>query len=140
MKKVSALSLVSVLTVAALSGCAGFELQSQEAPWDPIEEAARAIREGRNPSQAPVDPDEIQMRASSIHRAVEIRDLALGMSMDQVRASWGEPRDVAIAGDPRHGNQRWTYREVASRYFSGSSDRTVFFEDGKVAGWKTRKP
>ncbi|MBL7715291.1 MAG: hypothetical protein JNL01_07455 [Bdellovibrionales bacterium] len=135
---------VSGLTVA-IAGCAGIEFNQQEYV-DPIVESARLLREGRSPASAQMashasgDPDEIQTRAASIQRAVDVRDLAIGMSMEQVRASWGEPRDVAIAGNPDHGNQRWTYREVASRYFGGQSDRTVYFEDGKVAGWKTRKP
>ena len=58
------------------------------------------------------------------------------MAMNDVTSIWGEPSNVDTAGDPRDGNQRWTYYSgLSSRYGLGSK-RVVFFENGRVAGWR----
>lgn len=66
-----------------------------------------------------------------IRKAVEARDVVVGMNAEQVQASWGEPTLREAAGDGRGGHERWTY---GSRY-SLNGSRTIIFENGKVAGW-----
>lgn len=56
------------------------------------------------------------------------RELFLGMDKDQVVDRWGRPDRVEIAGNPREGNERWTFQD------NGGSKR-IYFERGKVQGW-----
>ena len=60
------------------------------------------------------------------------------MSTQEVRAAWGEPREVETAGDPRLGNEKWTYYNGLSSRWSISSTRIVYFEAGKVVGWRSQ--
>lgn len=69
---------------------------------------------------------------SRVSRAIRTRDVILGMTRQDVMASWGEPNQREVAGRGASGHERWTY---GSRYSLGES-RTVIFEDGKVAGWR----
>lgn len=69
---------------------------------------------------------------SRVRQAIETRDVILGMTRQDVMASWGEPNQREIAGHGANGHERWTY---GSRYSLGES-RTVIFENGKVAGWR----
>ncbi len=66
-----------------------------------------------------------------MQRAIAARDVVLGMTRQQVADSWGEPYVREVAGDGNSGHERWTY---GSRY-SLSGNRTVIFENGRVAGW-----
>jgi hypothetical protein len=66
-----------------------------------------------------------------IRRAIDARDIILGMTRDEVLESWGSPAQREIAGTGGSGNERWTY---GSRFSFGGS-RTVIFEKGRVAGW-----
>jgi hypothetical protein len=66
-----------------------------------------------------------------IRRAIEMRDVVLGMTRHDVTESWGQPTQREVAGRGMGGHERWTY---GSRY-SLSGSRTVIFENGKVAGW-----
>lgn len=67
-----------------------------------------------------------------VRRAIETRDIILGMTRQDVMQSWGEPVQREVAGNGTSGHERCTY---GSRYnFNGS--RTVIFENGRVAGWK----
>lgn len=66
-----------------------------------------------------------------VQRAIEARDIILGMSRQQVSESWGEPTVREAAGSGMGGHEKWTY---GSR-FSLSGSRVVIFENGKVAGW-----
>ncbi len=71
-------------------------------------------------------------KLSHVRRAIETRDVILGMSRQEVLQSWGEPVQREVAGNGSGGHERWTY---GSRYsFDGS--RTVIFEEGRVAGWR----
>ncbi len=69
---------------------------------------------------------------STFRRAIETRDVVLGMSRNDVMESWGEPSMREVAGSGDRGHERWTYR---SRYSLQRQDRVVIFENGKVAGW-----
>ena len=63
-----------------------------------------------------------------VHRR---RPIEPGMSMDDVRGRWGEPRSVAVAGRRRDGNERWLFRH-------GDRISYVYFEGGLVQGWSAR--
>lgn len=71
---------------------------------------------------------------------IEKNDIAIGMNRLAVKDSWGDPDELEIAGNPTRGNERWTFVESI-----GSSDgfkvqeRVVYFENGKVIGWETKK-
>lgn len=56
------------------------------------------------------------------------REIYLGMEKDQVIDRWGRPDRVEIAGNPREGNERWTF-------FDNGIVKRIFFEGGKVQGW-----
>lgn len=73
---------------------------------------------------------------AGIQNLIEAEDIALGMQMELVRKSWGEPTRKDVSGDPLYRNQRWTY----SKYTPSPEGyqlqrRTVYFENGRVAGW-----
>lgn len=66
-----------------------------------------------------------------VQHAISARDIVLGMTRQEVEASWGSPNLREVAGNGRGGHERWTY---GGRY-SLSGSRTVIFENGRVAGW-----
>lgn len=83
-------------------------------------------------SLASVDDSEEAYGGSRVRQAIRTRDVILGMTRQDVMASWGEPNQREVAGHGSNGHERWTY---GSRYSLGES-RTVIFENGKVAGWR----
>ena len=76
-------------------------------------------------------PKPISFDERRVRRAIESRDIILGMSRQQVSESWGEPSVREAAGSGSGGHEKWTY---GSRY-SLAGSRVVIFEHGKVAGW-----
>ena len=70
---------------------------------------------------------------------VEENDIAVGMTRQAVKESWGPADDVEVAGNPLYGNEKWKYSEqVTSSEGYMTERRTVFFESGRVVGWETR--
>lgn len=69
---------------------------------------------------------------------IENQDIAVGMPMELVKKSWGEPSSVEVSGNPLYKNEKWRYQK-----YNSSSDgfrqekRIVYFEAGKVVGWET---
>jgi hypothetical protein len=63
-----------------------------------------------------------------VDSAIRSRDVVLGMSKNDVMASWGRPDRVDLAGSPRMENERWTF-------FHMGKIKQVFFEGGVVQGW-----
>jgi hypothetical protein len=135
---------ILILIWTLLLGSGGCASLSKFLPWgdgdpqetdsseDPI--AAAAMRLRRPASSQSVDPTE--ERTWSRRYAPPAETISYGMAMEEVEAVWGEPSAVDSAGDSRDGNQRWTYYSgLSSRYGLGSK-RIVYFENGKVAGWK----
>lgn len=64
-------------------------------------------------------------------------DVVMGMSVQDVRESWGTPRDVEVAGNPDEGNQRWIYRSGLTPGLN--SERILYFEQGRLVGWETTR-
>ena len=71
-------------------------------------------------------------------KLIEKRDISLGMTKDEIKQSWGTPDDIAYAGDAMYGNERWKYnRRLKTPNGYQDQSRQVFFEGGRVSGWKT---
>ncbi len=69
---------------------------------------------------------------------VESQDLTLGMNIELVRKSWGEPESIEHSGNPLYKNEKWRYiRDVPSPNGYKRERRFVFFEGGRVVGWET---
>ena len=47
-------------------------------------------------------------------KAIEEKDIALGMSSAAVKESWGDPDIVEVAGDTVYGYERWRYQRIVS--------------------------
>lgn len=62
--------------------------------------------------------------------ATQSQEILVGMSKNDVEASWGRPERVDVAGNPHYENERWLYRrDGAVKY--------IYFEGGRVGGWST---
>lgn len=69
---------------------------------------------------------------------IDAGDIAVGMAMDHVRRSWGEPQSVEVSGNPIYKNERWKYvRFQSSPDGYRQEKRFVYFEGGRVVGWET---
>jgi uncharacterized protein YceK len=64
--------------------------------------------------------------------------ISYGMSMEDVRDTWGEPSRVDTAGDWSRGNERWIYYLGLSDYPDLGSKRTVYFTNGRVSAWRNQ--
>lgn len=79
-------------------------------------------------------PRRRKSRSSSARDSEEAvaRDIALGMNRFEVSRLWGDPREVQPSGNPEYGNERWLYWNGLSYL---SSEKVVYFENGRVVGW-----
>jgi hypothetical protein len=69
---------------------------------------------------------------------VEAQDIAMGMSTDLVKKSWGEPESVETSGNELYRNERWRYtRDIATPNGYRRERRFVYFEGGRVVGWES---
>ena len=143
-KTLAALSLG--LFFLQMSGCAALELGSEDdADYDRGYQAEDRVDNGcRGPAcNAEAEESDAPARGLAslseeefnpdqrVKRAIETRDVILGMTRQDVMDSWGEPSQREVAGRGSNGHERWTY---GSRY-SLENSRTVIFENGRVAGW-----
>ena len=73
-------------------------------------------------------------RSSTARDSDEVvsRDIGLGMNRFEVARLWGDPREVQPSGDPEYGNERWVYWNGMTYL---SSEKIVYFENGRVVGW-----
>ncbi len=79
-----------------------------------------------------------QSPTSQAKTLIDNGDISLGMPMDFVKKSWGEPQNVEISGNPIYHNERWRYtRYVSSSDGYRQEKRIVYFEGGRVVGWET---
>jgi hypothetical protein len=69
---------------------------------------------------------------------IQNQDIAIGMPMDYVMKSWGEPIIRENSGNPLFKNEKWRYvRSLSTPDGFKQEKRTVYFEGGKVVGWET---
>jgi hypothetical protein len=94
--------------------------------------------EGR---QAWVNRNKIWSRLKSkkdFQELIASQDIAVGMTADLVKKSWGNPESVEYSGNEIYKNERWKYtREVPSPSGYMHERRFVYFEGGRVVGWET---
>lgn len=94
--------------------------------------------EGR---QAWVNRNDIWSRQKSnkdFEALVGSQDIAVGMTTDLVKKSWGDPESVDYSGNSIYKNERWKYtRDVPSPSGYKRERRFVYFEGGRVVGWET---
>ncbi|MCX7674761.1 MAG: hypothetical protein N2Z70_02890 [Bdellovibrionaceae bacterium] len=70
---------------------------------------------------------------------IQQKDLAIGMTSEQVKESWGQPTEVSVSGAPQLGNMVWIYRtQVATQQGFQDIKKYVYFEGGVVTGWDTQ--
>lgn len=142
------LSLTLFVPLLSAGGCASLtrviewtqgmdQAEEPELSDDPVAAAAMRMRspaslEGEDEPISSTHSDRIRSRYS----APVAETIGYGMDMGEVTSIWGQPSYVDTAGDPSDGNQRWTYQSgLSSRYGLGSK-RIVYFENGRVAGWR----
>lgn len=53
--------------------------------------------------------------------------ISMGMTKDQVRASWGVPSDINRTVTEYGGSEQWVY----------GSSRYVYFDGDRLTGWQT---
>ena len=131
MKKKSGVSvLVSTMVLAGLCGCASSSSQnSQPAATPPPAQTAQAT-----PPPPPPPP-----KPKKDKRPIEDR-LVVGMTMDDVKAACGNPKDVAMNSD---GSGTWMYDNSQNAfipYYSLTGHKihhvTIIFDaGGKVKSW-----
>ena len=69
---------------------------------------------------------------------MQAQDIAIGMPMDYVLKSWGDPIIREVSGNPAFRNEKWKYvRSQSTQDGFKQERRTVYFEGGKVVGWET---
>lgn len=79
-----------------------------------------------------------QAPSAEVRSLIEGGDISVGMPMDYVKKSWGEPQNVEVSGNPIYKNERWRYsRYVSSQDGYRLEKRVVYFESGRVTGWET---
>lgn len=77
--------------------------------------------------------------SSRFQNIIESGDISVGMAMDHVRRSWGEPTSVEVSGNPLYQNQRWAYvKQVSGPDGFRQEKRLIYFEGGRVVGWETQ--
>ncbi len=136
----TALAIGFSLTLLSMNGCALF-MPTPEDPLanDPVARAALAVRdEGRSPASVGSESSDSGDSAFIKERSAPMFNrLTLGMEMPQVLELWGKPTDVKAAGEPSDGNQRWVYSEGVAGLYGLGTQRVVYFEQGRVAGWES---
>lgn len=78
-------------------------------------------------------PDQAELR---FRETVKAQDIALGMTEELVRRSWGEPQEVFVSGMSAFRNMRWIYiKSQSTQEGFRQQKRIVFIEGGQVTGW-----
>ena len=76
--------------------------------------------------------------STEMRNLMQNQDIAIGMPMDYVAKSWGEPLMKEVSGNPLFKNQKWRYsRSLSTQEGFKQEKRIVYFEGGKVVGWET---
>ena len=128
-----------LVAVLATPGCA-LLLPAEDSdgidPNDPVARAALTLRRGPA-SQGAWTSRAPAASAGQLEFAARNREIVPGMEMNDVRSILGSPRDVETAGDPQQGNERWVYTDGSRGALNHGASRIVYFENGRVAGWKS---
>jgi hypothetical protein len=70
---------------------------------------------------------------------IKSQDIAVGMSAEQLKRSWGEPNQVYVSGIPQFGNGKWVYiKQAPTPDGYRPQKRIVYLESGLVTGWETQ--
>jgi hypothetical protein len=70
---------------------------------------------------------------------IKAQDIAVGMTSEHVKKSWGEPNQVFVSGIPQFGNSRWVYiKQTPTPNGFRIQKRIVYLESGLVTGWDTQ--
>ena len=95
-----------------------------------------ALMQGRSSEWKNEDSEGRRYR--KISRAIETRDLVVGMSIEDVKNSWGEPQRVDNSFDRDNDAERWVYVDgLTSQGFNSlAPKRIIYFEKGMVVGWE----
>ncbi len=117
---------------ASLTGCASLLQGAPDDDWDSTR-MSQSAPEARDP----IDMSSDEYRRERVAPAIENRDIVPGMSPQDVISAWGRPRDIEVAGDGTHGNERWVYYSGNSLRYGISQPRVIYFENGRVAGWES---
>lgn len=73
-----------------------------------------------------------------MRQLMQSNDIAIGMPMDYVTKSWGEPKLKEVSGNPLFKNEKWRFvRSLSTQEGFREEKRIVYFEGGKVVGWET---
>lgn len=83
---------------------------------------------GRSPALSSRADDEMRMSITEA-RSHNDRPISLGMGQKHVAELWGEPNQIRYAGNSSAGNEKWLY-------YRAGKVRKVYFEQGRVDGWK----
>lgn len=76
--------------------------------------------------------------SNEFQNLMQNQDIAIGMPMDYVQKSWGDPFSRENSGNPLYKNEKWIYmRSFSTQDGYKNEKRTVYFEGGKVVGWET---
>lgn len=132
--------VLSAFGIAFLGvGCSSSP-RSFEESLDPMERAALDVRRRADPVgglRSGVDGRDSTLSELQIRRAFRAGEVTLGMTPDEVVQVWGKPREIQVAGDAHSGNQKWIYFNGLSESWSLETQKIVYFEGGRVAGWDT---
>lgn len=91
-----------------------------------------------HPLNASSDPTEglILPEPFDLMRAYRANVLVVGMTKADVLEIWGQPTEIETAGKPSYGNQKWIYYSGLHSVWNRDDARIVYFEGGRVVGWK----
>lgn len=74
----------------------------------------------------------------AVQALIEQNDIAVGMTREAVKDSWGAPDETEVAGNRLYGNEKWYYSgQVTSSEGYATEKRVVIFAGGRVVGWET---
>jgi hypothetical protein len=117
---------------------------SKVLPWlrsdeEKIEMLSIPSLEGR---QAWINRGNVWARArvpeNRMKELIDSQDISVGMPMEYVKRSWGDPLAIEVSGNPVYKNERWKYsRNVPGSDGFHQQKRSVYFEGGRVVGWET---
>ncbi len=120
------------------------ELYSKLLPWFSSEEEKLEylLLDSLQEKQEWAQNEKVWTRAKKPNDEMKIlmqnQDIAIGMPLDYVIKSWGEPLSKEVSGNPLFKNQKWRYsRSISTQEGFKQEKRIVYFEGGKVVGWET---